>query len=32
MIKIGEMYDRMALNVRFTQRGVELETNITMSE
>ncbi len=32
MLKIGEMYDRMAFNVHFTQHGVELETNITMSE
>jgi len=32
MITIGEIYDRMAFNVHFTQRGVELETNITMSE
>lgn len=32
MVSSGEMYERMALNVHFTDRGVELDSRLTLAE
>ena len=31
MVSSGEMYERMAFNVHFTERGVELTTRMTLA-
>jgi len=32
MLKVGEMYDRMIVDVRFTERGIEMESKVTLSD
>lgn len=32
MVSSGEMYERMAFNVLFTERGVELNTRMTLAD
>ncbi len=32
MLKVGEMYDRMIVDVRFTERGIEMDSKVTMSK
>ena len=32
MLKIGEMYDRMLVEVRFTARGIEMDSKVTLSD
>ena len=32
MLKLGEMYDRMVFDVRFTGRGIEVESTISFSD
>jgi hypothetical protein len=32
MVSSGEMYERMAFNVHFTERGVELNTRMTLAD
>ena len=30
MLKVGEMYDRMTVDIRFTDRGIEMESTVTL--
>lgn len=32
MLTIGEMYDRMAVDIRFTERGMEVESRVTLKD
>ena len=32
MLKVGEMYDRMIVDVRFTERGIEMDSKVTLSD
>lgn len=32
MLKVGEMYDRMLVDVRFTARGIEMDSKVTLSD
>lgn len=32
MIVVGDMYDRMAFDIRFTERGMELESRVTLKD
>ena len=32
MVSSGEMYERMAFNVHLTERGVEVDTRMTLTD